>query len=126
MTPERIKTIIHQAREAWMKGDAAGFAELFLPDGLFVVPGQQWQGKEAIHKSITEFSEAYTNVNIEISRILIDGDSAVVEWSWVDTEKASRKQSHAEDAIVVDFKDGLIQRWREYIDFETSKTQKKS
>lgn len=60
-------------------------------------------------------------MNIQIHRILIDGHRAVVEWSWQEMEKATGKHSQAEDAIVIHFKDGLIQRWREYIDLESLK-----
>lgn len=52
MTPDQIRTIIYQARDAWINGDAKGFSALFRPDGLFIVPGQQWQGQEAIGQSL--------------------------------------------------------------------------
>lgn len=121
MTPEQIKSIIYQAREAWISGDAEGFSKLFHPDGVFIVPGHKWQGQEAIRQSLTEFAKTYTDIRIEIHRILIDDNRAVVEWFWQDKEKATGKRSQADDAIVIHFKNGLIQLWREYIDLESSK-----
>lgn len=121
MTPDQIETIIYQARDAWINGDAKGFSALFHPDGVLIVPGQQWQGQEAISQSLAEFAATHTEVNIQIHRILIDGHCAVIEWSWQEMEKATGKRSQAEDAIVIEFKDGLIQRWREYIDLESPK-----
>jgi hypothetical protein len=41
MAPESIEQIVEQAKAAWQDGDADRFAELFLPDGELVVPGQQ-------------------------------------------------------------------------------------
>jgi len=42
-----------------------------------------------------------------------------VEWIWKDVEKNTGSQSQAEDAIIVDFREGQINRWREYIDTQS-------
>lgn len=121
MTPDQIKSIIDQARQAWMTGDADGFSSLFHSDGVFIVPGQQRNGQEAIRQSLIEFARTHTEISIEIHRILIDQRRAVVEWFWQDREKETGKRSQADRALVIHFKDGLIYRWREYIDLESSK-----
>ncbi len=113
-----IEAVIEAARNAWVSGDADAFANLFTEDGEFVVPGQTYRGKAAIRSVIAEFSETHTNVQIQIQRMIIDGNQAVVEWRWQDTDAAG-KQTVAEDAIVVDFVGTQISRWREYIDEAT-------
>lgn len=113
-----IESIIQTAGSAWVLGDADAFINLFTEDGEFIVPGQIYQGKEAIRSVMAEFSETHTNVQIDIQRIIIDGNQAVVEWHWQDTDAAG-KQTIAEDAIVVDFAGTQISRWREYIDEAT-------
>ncbi|MEB3180146.1 MAG: SgcJ/EcaC family oxidoreductase [Nostocaceae cyanobacterium] len=123
MTPEEIRAIIQQAAKAWMTGDPDGFAKLFAPDGVFIVPGNRWVGETKIRQVAADFAATHTDVKIEIQQIVIDGNHAVVEWLWSDTETATGLNQKAEDAIVVDFKDGLISRWREYIDTETSKNK---
>lgn len=124
MTPEQVEQLIRQAREAWMNGDGESFATLFLPDGELIVPGMRWRGQDAIHETVTEFASSHSAVKIEIRRILVAGNSAVVEWYWEDTENKTGQRSRAEDAIVVDFKDGRIERWREYIDAESPEAQR--
>ncbi len=99
-----------------MTGNADAFAALFAPDGEFVVPGKVHRGQAAICEVTANFAARYSNVSIDIQRIIIDGDQAVVEWHWADTKNATGVRSTADDAIVVDFKDGRIVRWREYID----------
>lgn len=116
MTSEQIRSIIDRAAKAWMNGDGELFASLFLPDGEFIVPGNRWVGREKIHQVLTDFASNVSEIKIEIQRIIIDGSQAVVEWHWQERNKETGKIDRAEDAIVVDFKDGSIERWREYID----------
>ncbi|HZY45949.1 MAG TPA: SgcJ/EcaC family oxidoreductase [Anaerolineae bacterium] len=116
MKPETIRPIIQQAAEAWITGNADLFASFFTSDGEFVVPGKIHRGREAIRQVTQSFADRYSDVKIDIRRIIIDGDQCVVEWYWEDTKKETGVRSRADDAIVVDFKNGLICRWREYID----------
>lgn len=118
MKPEEIHEIIQQAVQAWISGDADAFARLFTPDGLFIVPGHRWVGPSQIRQVTAEFTAAHS-VKIEIHQILIQGDRAVVEWFWEETNKTTGSHQKAEDAIAIDFKDGKITRWREYIDTQT-------
>ena len=115
MTSEQYRSIIQQAAEAWITGDADTFASLFLPDGEFIVPNNRWVGVAKIRQVIADFAADY-EVKITIRSIIVEGNQAVVEWYWSDKEKATGKCNQAEDAIVVDFRAGKISRWREYID----------
>jgi len=122
MTSEQCRSIIQQAAEAWITGNADSFASLFLPDGEFIVPNNRWVGTEKIRQVAADFATDY-EVKIEIRRIIVEDERAVVEWYWSDTEKATGKCNQAEDAIVVDFRVGKISRWREYIDATSPKCQ---
>jgi uncharacterized protein (TIGR02246 family) len=116
MQTANLRSIILQAKDAWVKGDAAAFANLFTEDGEFIVPGQRWQGRAAIQSESDRFLENFT-VAIEIRTILMDGNQAAVEWDWSETPKAEEQTtSQAQDAILIDFEGGRIRRWREYID----------
>ena len=122
MTSEQCRSIIQQAAEAWIKGNADSFASLFLPDGEFIVPNNRWVGTEKIRQVAADFATDY-EVKIEIRRIIVEDERAVVEWYWSDTQKATGKCNQADDAIVVDFRAGKISRWREYIDATSPKCQ---
>ncbi|BAC91937.1 SgcJ/EcaC family oxidoreductase [Gloeobacter violaceus] len=121
MERERIRALVEQARQAWLAADGEAFANLFTEDGLFVVPGQRWQGREAIRKAVEQFAENYSQIQIDLQQIAVDGERAVIEWTWEDFSISTKKRTRAEDAIVVDFSNGAIRRWREYIDAETPK-----
>ncbi len=111
-----IYQVIEQAKYAWMNGDADKFSSLFSVDGEMIVPGKKWQGREAIHKAFTEFTAQNLAVTIEVHRVFIQDHTAVVEWSWQESDRITQKISLAEDVIIIDFENHLIRRWREYID----------
>jgi uncharacterized protein (TIGR02246 family) len=119
MQPEEIRAAIEQAANAWMTEDAEAFASLFSQDGEFIVPGNRWVGRKAIREVAEGFFKSYSNVKVEIKQIIIEGDRAAVEWYWEDREDATGRLNRADDAIVVEFKEGQIVRFREYIDTKT-------
>ena len=119
MKPEEVRTLIEQARDAWVARDADAFAQMFVPDGELIVPGERWQGRAKIRAEVAHFAQQYSDVKIGIRRIIVEGNQAVVEWHYEDTENATGLRNQADDAIIVDFKDGHISRWREYFDDKT-------
>ncbi len=116
---EGMRAVIKQARDAWVDRDADALAQLFTPDGELVVPGQRWQGQARIRQEVTLFAQQYSEVKINIRRIILADDQAAVEWHYEDTETATGLHNRADDAIIVDFKEGRISRWREYFDTQT-------
>ncbi len=114
-----IRALINQARDAWVAGDANALSQLFTPDGVLIVPGQRWQGQARIRQEVSRFAQQYADVKIDIQQIMVADNRAAVEWHYEDTEKATGKRNQADDAILIDFKDGRISRWREYFDTET-------
>ncbi|MBD2085105.1 nuclear transport factor 2 family protein [Coleofasciculus sp. FACHB-542] len=121
MNPEDIRIAIAQARDAWIARDGEALAALFTPNGEIIVPGQRWQGQERIRQEVAHFAQQYSDVRIEIQQVIVDGDRAVVEWYYEDTENATGRRNIADDVIVINFQEGRIGRWREYFDTETPK-----
>ncbi len=119
MNQEDIRTLINKARKVWITQDADALAQMFTPDGEIIVPGDKWRGQTKIREEITHFSQQYSDVKIDIQRIIVENNQASVEWYYEDTEKATGRRNKADDVIIVDFKDGLISRWREYFDTKT-------
>ena len=70
-------------------------------------------------EEVTRFSQQYSVVKIDIRRIIVKDNQAAIEWHYEDTEKVTGLRSRADDAIIVDFKNGRISRWREYFDTKT-------
>ncbi len=116
---EEIRRLSEKVRNAWVARDANALAQMFAPEGELIVPGKRWQGQAKIRQEVTRFAQQYSDVKIDIQRIIVEGNHAVVEWYYEDTEKATGLRNQADDVIVIDFKDGRISRWREYFDNKT-------
>ncbi len=119
MNQEEIQASIEKARSAWANQDVDALVQMFTIDGEIILPGQKWQGQAKIREEITNFAQQYSNIKIDIRRILIENNQAAVEWYYEDTEKATGHRNKADDVIVIDFQDGCISRWREYFDTKT-------
>ena len=115
-SPQEIRAIVEQAKNAWVARDADALAQLFTPDAQLIVPGQRWQGQAKIREEVAKFARLYTDVQITVHRTIVDGNRAAVEWHYEDTEKATGKRSQADDAIVIEVTNGRISYWREYFD----------
>jgi uncharacterized protein (TIGR02246 family) len=121
---QEIRSIIEKAANAWEQADADAFAALFMDDGEFILPGSRIVGQCAIRKAVVDFSATTSEVSIQILQILTESISsqdsvlthAMVEWHWENIETATGHRYIADDAIAIDFRDGRISRWREYID----------
>ncbi|MBE7382092.1 MAG: SgcJ/EcaC family oxidoreductase [Leptolyngbya sp. SIO1E4] len=113
---QTIEAVIQLARQAWLEGNGPAFTALFSTTGEFIVPGQKWQGQDSILQAFQAFAAAYSVNAINIHNQVIQGNRAMLEWYWEDTELLTGNVSKAEDAIAIDFQGDLIQRWREYID----------
>jgi uncharacterized protein (TIGR02246 family) len=118
-TRQNVRALIEQARNAWVARDPDAVAQLFTSDGELIVPGQRWQGQTKIRQEVSKFAEQFIDVSITIRRVVVDGNQAAVEWHYEDTEKRTGKRNKADDAIVLEVKDGRIVYWREYFDNET-------
>ncbi|MGB3138620.1 MAG: nuclear transport factor 2 family protein [Nodosilinea sp.] len=118
MQPSEIQATIQAAIAAWTQGRAEEFANLFAEDGEFIVPGHRWVGPEAIRQVTADFIQDH-EATISIQHILIQDQHAAIEWQWQETNKSTGENSQANDVIMIDFVDGKIQRWREYIDAQS-------
>jgi uncharacterized protein (TIGR02246 family) len=123
MTHDEMRAAILSQIRAWETGDADLLAGGFTPDGSIVVSGKVIAGREALQATVRRFSSRHSNVKVVVHRVIFGDDCAAVEYRWEDTKNETGERYLADDAVWVDFRDGLISRWREYWDNETPKGQ---
>ncbi|MBD2577759.1 nuclear transport factor 2 family protein [Oscillatoria sp. FACHB-1406] len=108
MTAEEMRDCIRQAAQACREKDAIAFSRLFLPDAEVVLSnGACLVGRAEIARVTAAYFERCGEIAIAIHHIVVEGNSAVVEWSW-------QEGTLTENAIAIDFRSGAIAAWREY------------
>ncbi|WP_049802813.1 nuclear transport factor 2 family protein [Gloeothece verrucosa] len=64
----------------------------------------------------TDYWQNTEETQIQIKRIISQGNQGAIEWQWSDTDKKTGKKQLATDAIIFELEGGKIKYWREYID----------
>jgi len=123
MTPDEMRAAIETQIRAWQTGDAELLAAGFAPEGEIVVSGKRIHGHAALRATVARFASRHTDVEVTLERIVCADHCAAVEYRWEDTKIETGERYVADDAVWVDFSDGLILRWREYWDSETPKSE---
>jgi uncharacterized protein (TIGR02246 family) len=113
---ERASEIARRMAAAWLDADVSEILSLFAPDGVFISPGGRAQGHAAIAALASSFFAGSYVVEIEIRRVLADGNTGAVEWIWSEASRATSQRRDMEDAIVFELRDGQLIYWREYFD----------
>ncbi|ERT04078.1 hypothetical protein M595_5983 [Lyngbya aestuarii BL J] len=111
-----IQQLVNRQAEAWLTGDVDQIIADFAEDSLFIVSSSRLQGKQQIKQAAQDFFVSNSVVNIEINRIIENGDQGAVEWSWSEINRETGEPSYAEDAIIFTLENDKIKYWREYID----------
>ena len=119
MSAEEMRAAIRNQVDAWERGDADALAAGFTPDGEIVVAGKLIKGRAALRATVTRFASRHSEVQVTVQRMVFGPDCAAVEYRWADTKNETGERYVADDAVWVDFQEGLISRWREYWDADT-------
>ena len=114
MKRHEVKLLIARQADAWQRADINAIVADFAKDGLFVSPGGRWQGPKAIAEAACQVFAVCSKVEIEIKRLLLDGNQGAVEWIWHETRRDNDQTYTMEDAIIFELQEGKITYWREY------------
>ncbi len=114
MNKREIEQLVVRQAAAWRAADLDAIVADFAPDATFISPGGTWRGPTAIASAARDFFATCSAVEIEITRVLVDGNQGAVEWTWTETRRADEQTVSMEDAIVFELREGEIVYWREY------------
>lgn len=126
MDSEEIKRILRKmSDDIYVRRDFDAGLEPYAPDVVFErVPFPATVGIAAIRQSLEDMS-AYTEQQVDIHSILVEGDQAVIHWTWkaVHTGHSpmlnlppTGKRIEMSGLTLLDLKDGEVVREREFSD----------
>ena len=111
-----IRALVHAQAAAWVAGDAGAIAGAFADPCEFIAPGMRLTHPYEIQRAVEDHRARYKDVRVEVERIISEGNSAAVEWTWTDTDKKTGVTARVQDAIVLRVAEGKLIYWREYLD----------
>lgn len=111
-----IRALVHAQAAAWVAGDAGAIAAAFADPCEFIVPGVRLTHPHEIRLAAEDHRARYKDVRVAVDRIICEGSSAAVEWTWTDTNKKTGATARVQDAIVLRVAEGKLIYWREYLD----------
>jgi uncharacterized protein (TIGR02246 family) len=103
---------------AWERGDAAAVAELFTADGRYEDPllGDPAIGPDAIREAVEPAMAEIRNLRIPVKHVVLEGDIAVCEASFLSELATGEGRFDFEFAMVIEMRDGRISRLAEFFD----------
>jgi uncharacterized protein (TIGR02246 family) len=117
MTREEVWAFLQMRARAWEAGDLEAIAAGYAPDVVLIAPGGiRLEGIEALRENNARYFADFTDIRVELTRVVLDGDEGALEWTWSETRRADGLRRSVDDAIVFVLRDDKIVYWREYFD----------
>jgi uncharacterized protein (TIGR02246 family) len=91
-----------QVRAALEVGDADWAAAAYAPDAIYYEPANPpHEGREDIRAYLNDLLKGHRNLQVTVQRMGVDGDSAIVEWTWSFRTVSNRRVSDQAGATVI-------------------------
>ncbi len=91
-----------QLREAIEIGDADWAAAAYAPDAVYYEPANPpHEGREDIRAYLNDLLKGHRSLQVTVERMGVDGDSAIVEWTWSFRTSDNRRVTGQAGATVI-------------------------
>ena len=117
MTRDELWAFLQGRARAWQIGDLEAIAAGYAPDVVLIAPGGiRLEGLAALRENNARYFAEYTDIRVELTRVILDGDQGALQWTWSETRRADGQRRSVDDAIIFELRDGKIVYWHEYFD----------
>jgi uncharacterized protein (TIGR02246 family) len=104
-----------QVREAFELGDADWAASAYAPDAVYYEPANPpHEGRDDIRAYLNDLLKGHPNLSFLVERMGVDGDSAIVEWTWSFRTPDNRRVTGQAGATVIQVGPNGITYHRDY------------
>jgi hypothetical protein len=105
-----------QIREAFELGDADWAAAAYAPGAVYYEPANPpHEGREAIRAYLNDLLKGHRNLVFAVERMGVNGDSAIVEWTWSFRTPDNRRVTGRTGATVIQVGPDGITYHRDYL-----------
>ena len=122
MNNGEARALVERQARAWKRADPAAIIADFAPDGVLISPRGRWRGHDALRRAAESVFAAVSDVQVVVTRVLLEADQGAAEWTWSETNRADGSRHTVEDAIIFELRDDKLVSWREYLDTAALKT----
>ena len=116
MTKDELHAFLLRRARAWTEKNLDAIMADYDPDIDYIAPTVRFKGTEQLRHSNARYLEEYTDIRVQLTRLIVDGEEGALEWTWSETRRADGRRHSVDDAIVFVLRDGKIAYWREYFD----------
>jgi uncharacterized protein (TIGR02246 family) len=114
MTHDEVHRLLLRRIRAWRDEDLEAIVADYADDIVHVSPFGTRVGVADIRAADVSYLAEYTGFDVQIHRLVVEGDDGALEWTWSETRRADGLRRSADDAIVFTLRDGKIAYWHEY------------
>ena len=94
LEPAQLQDFAERYTAAWCSRDAASVAAFFAPNGSLSVNGVPAVGRGAITEVAQGFMTAFPDMELFMDDVLMQGDCAVYDWTFVGTNSGPGGTGH--------------------------------
>jgi len=116
MKRDEIEALVQRQADAWQRGDIEAIVADFDETAVFISPAGVWHGRAAIRQAATTFWATVQTVDVQVARVLVEGNQGAIEWIWTEMRWTDGQSHSAADAIIFTLNNDKISYWREYFD----------
>ena len=117
MTREEVWAFLQARARAWQASDLDAIEAGYAPDVVLIAPGGiRLEGLVTLRENNARYFAEYTDIRVDLKRVILDGDQGALEWTWSETRRSDGKRRSVDDAIVFELRNGKIVYWAEYFD----------
>jgi uncharacterized protein (TIGR02246 family) len=114
MTHEEVHRLLLRRIRAWRDENLDAILADYADDIVHVSPYGRRVGAAAMRAVDARYLAEYTGFEVQLNRLIVEGDEGALEWTWTETRRADGLRRSADDAIVFVLRGGKIAYWREY------------
>lgn len=116
MTRDELHAFLLRRAGYWGEKNLDAIMADYAPDIDYIAPTARFKGTERLRESNERYLREYTDISVNLTRLIVEGDTGALEWTWSETRVADGLRRSVDDAIVFVIRDRKIVYWREYFD----------